>query len=263
MFYILKKYFSISFVCFPPKLASASCLCHQNHMIFLMMKAKRITTSVTGTTQQCSTLAPSAANDHCNDMKQERMNMGARRLRQLVPAAASLAIMLCCRLVNGGSSLISNTSARKLRGMDSFRNDARESQVMDLVEDMCDGRPRNHSLSWTAHDEDWHRQCHLHWHEADSLSPSGQWTQTEFTNFVKLQIQTSFTDFKQLPLPLTMIFNELSCRCEGSDCCHGPNAKIEPNTNGDEWMDSICNRVDNALDEVCRRQQRQSQGSEL
>ena len=146
-------------------------------------------------------------------------------------------------------------TAHKLRGMDSFQL----NQVVELdEEDMCDGRPRNHSLAWT-HNEEWYRKCHLHWHEA---SPTGQWTQTEFTNFVERQVHTSFKDFQQLPLPLTMIFNELSCQCEGIDCCHGTNAVIST-VNSDGWMDSICNRVDNALDEVCRRQQRRSQGSEL
>lgn len=216
--------------------------------------------TVNGATQHHPTHAPSAARNHCNDMKQERTTMMRnRRFHNLLPAAA-LAMMLCSRLVNGRGSLMT-TSSRKLRGMVPVV--ANDAQVVDVVDDdMCDGRPRNHSLAWT-HDETWHRKCHLHWHESDSLSPFGQWTQTEFTDFVQRQIHTSFTDFQELPLPLTMIFNELSCRaCKGSDCCRGPNAKITAE-NGDEWMDSICNRVDNALDEVCRRQQRQSQGIEL
>jgi hypothetical protein len=207
------------------------------------------------TPTQNPTHAQSASLCHYNEMKRERMTMAAtRRVRRLVIPAAVLVILVCSRLVKGRGSL---ATAHKLRGMDSFQ--LNENQVVVLEgEKMCDGRPRNHSLAWTS-DEDWHSKCHLNWHEA---SPHGQWTQTEFTKFVERQVGASFKDFQQLPLPLTMIFNELSCQCEGRDCCHGANAMIS-NVNDEGWMDSICNRVDHALNEVCRRQQRRSQGSEL
>ena len=184
--------------------------------------------------------------------------------RQFVLAAA-LVVLLCGRLANGGSLSTSHRSLRGTFGTDRYQELTNASEALVEVEkDMCDGRLRNDSLA-SGHDDDWYRQCHEHWKEADTVAPAGQWTQREFTNFVQLQ---SHAEFKQLPLPLAMIFNEVSCRCvlnESSDCCHGDNAKIAPTDkeNNTVWMDSICNRVDIALGEVCRRQQKESRGNEL
>lgn len=244
---------------FPPKSAATSTHKTQNTMLTMA--------AVNGSTQEEQwrlTHAHSAANHCCENLQQERTTMRTR-YHHFFPAIA-LTMLLCGRLASGGRFLSTNSN-RRLRGFDPFQDFTNGSDVVDVVDDMCDGRPRNGSLTWGHHDEDWHTQCHLHWKEADNVSPGGQWTQTEFINFVQLQIHTSFTEFKQLPLPLTMIFNELSCRCvehSSSDCCHGANAKIVPDTNAvDQWMDAVCNRVDNALDEVCRRQQKRAQGSEL
>jgi len=215
----------------------------------------------TQTAQRHPTHATSAAHYCSKHYQQERRTMRSRH-RQLVPAAVLAMVLTCSHLVMGGSF---STHTHRLRGMASLQDFSKEEQADDVIDDMCDGRPRNISLTW-GHDDAWYNECYEHWREADSLSPTGQWTQTEFTDFVQRQIHASFSEFKQLPLPLTMIFNELSCRCvehESHDCCHGPHAKIAPDVNVKTWMDSICNRVDNALDEVCRRQQKRAQGSEL
>lgn len=212
-------------------------------------------------THEASTHAPSAPQSRYKaEEAQEGRTTMRKRYRHVMPAAALFLVFTCSRLVKAGSS-----NKHRLRGVYSFQAFNNVDEALHVIDDMCDGRPRNGSLA-SGHDDLWSHQCHEHWREADSLSPSNQWTQTEFTNFVQLQSHTTFTDFQQLPLPLTMIFNELSCRCvehESHDCCHGSNAKILPEDNIDGWMDSICNRVDNALDEVCRRQQQQSRGSEL
>lgn len=214
------------------------------------------------------THAPIAVKGCYKDTSQEEGSMRTRKRdsRQLVPTMALLALIMavsCIRHASGGGVTLSSiTTIHKLRGMESlpdFTND----EPVNVIDEMCDGRARN--LTW-GHDDEWYSQCHEDWQRVDSQVPTGHWTQTEFTNFVQLQAHAPFKEFKQLPLPLTMIFNELSCRClehETSDCCHGPNAKISPGDNVLSWMDSICNRVDNALDEVCRRQQQRARGSEL
>lgn len=226
---------------------------------------------IKGSTQamnQHPTHALSAAKQCCKKgISKERTTMRTTgRYRQLMPTLALATIVLCTHLVNGrGGESVATGSNHGLRGIDSFQDLVAESQGVDVIDDMCNGRPRNNSMPW-GHDDDWYSQCHAHWTRADSIPPKGQWTQAEFIEFVELQSHSSFSKFRDLPLPLTMIFNELSCRClahESSDCCHGSNAKIVPGDNVVTWMDTICDRVDNALDEVCRRQRKRARGSEL
>lgn len=186
----------------------------------------------------------------------------------MIPVSlAKMMMMLTMSLLYFSLVSASRINFRGLRGNGKVLQDfAAESEPL---ESMCDDRPRNASFSHHRNDNAWHRQCHDHWAAADSQAPIGQWTQEEFTNFVQLQVNhaSSFSEFKQLPLSLKLIFNDLSCKClehEGHhDCCHGANAKISPGPNALKWMDSICNRVDYALDEVCRREQMKARAGEL
>jgi hypothetical protein len=184
--------------------------------------------------------------------------MMARSVRPIISVA--MLLLLCG---HGGEAGPSSTRKRNLRGS-LFPEFMKGLEVIAAVSDgsmddeMCHGRPRNRSLAW-GHDEAWYHQCHLHLSQADTQAPSGQWTMSEFTDFLQLHIHTKF---KQLPLSFKMIFNELSCRClqydhENSDCCLGGKARLAPDIGVDDttWMSTICNRVDHAIDEVCRRQQ--------
>jgi hypothetical protein len=203
-------------------------------------------------------------NCSCENAKHPNAMM-ARSVRPMVAVA-----MLLLLYSHGGTASWLFTSKRSLRGSRGLfqyitngleATDTADNASEGFNGDTCQGRPRNRNLAW-EHDDNWYRECQLHLLQADTEAPRGQWTPSEFTKFLHLQTHTTLADFKQLPLPFTMIFNELSCRClqydhENSDCCLGDKARIAPNIDMDDisWMNSICNRVDNALDEVCRRQQ--------
>jgi hypothetical protein len=182
--------------------------------------------------------------------------------RSVLPMMAVAMLFLLCSY-HGGAASSSFTSKRSLRGglFPEFMNGSKAIDTTSdgyIDDETCHGRPRNRSLAW-GQDEEWYHQCHLHLSQADTQAPYGQWTMSEFTDFLQLH---THTEFKRLPLPFTMIFNELSCLClqydhENSECCLGGKARLAPDIGVDDgaWMNSICNRVDNALDEVCRRQQ--------
>ena len=113
---------------------------------------------------------------------------------------------------------------------------------------LCLGRATNHQR---RRSEDWYQECILHLQQADTIYPYNEWTMSEFVHFVQLHLHTTtLRTFRHLPLPLTMMFHDLACATcpnNSKSCCVGSAATIAATP-----IQTICRRVDHALDEMCR-----------